>query len=261
MIGWNNFYIFAVFAAVCWLGASLFPLKKDMSKTRLTLLISLQSIGIVILSVFMIGLSLRLHRPPLRTMGEIRLWYALFLSVVGMITFIRWRYSWVLLFTTLMASVFMVINIVRPEIHNRTLMPVLQSIWFIPHVIIYMFSYALLGCSFIIAVIGLGKRKAQYLLSCDNLVSSGFSLFSIAMFVGAIWAKEAWGHYWTWDAKEIWAAITWMCYLLYLHLRTYKQKKYKFSYIILIFAFIALQMCWYGINYFPSVQENLHAYF
>ena len=27
-----------------------------------------------------------------------------------------------------------------------------------------------------------------------------------------MWAKEAWGTYWSWDPKETWAAATWLCY-------------------------------------------------
>ena len=59
--------------------------------------------------------------------------------------------------TTVMSLVFIAVNILRPEIHNRVLMPALQSIWFIPHVTVYMFSYALLACTFLLALAGLVK--------------------------------------------------------------------------------------------------------
>jgi ABC-type transport system involved in cytochrome c biogenesis permease subunit len=154
----------------------------------------------------------------------------------------------------------MSLNILKPELHNQNLMPALQSVWFIPHVIIYIFSYSLLGCSFIIALVGLFKRNFKYLNACDNIVNTGVSLFTIAMLIGALWAKDAWGHYWTWDAKEIWAGITWLMYLLYIHLRLHRYNRHTLSYILLIFCFLALQMCWYGVNFFPSLRESLHAY-
>lgn len=260
MIGWENLYIFTLLAALCWISASIFPLLKVQSKLYFRLLLCFQVAGIIVLSIFILGLSFRLQRPPMRTMGEIRLWYAFSLSIVGLITYIRWRYPWILLFTTILSLVFMIVNILKPEIHNQSLMPALQSIWFVPHVVIYMFSYALLGCSFLIALVGLIKRNSNYLDACDNLVSAGVSLFAVAMLIGALWAKSAWGHYWTWDAKEIWAAITWMLYLLYLHFRSFKKRKYTTSYALLIIAFLALQMCWYGVNFFPSLRESLHTY-
>ena len=45
---------------------------------------------------------------------------------------------------------------------------------------------------------------------CDNLVYVGMAFLTIGMLFGALWAKEAWGHYWNWDPKETWAAATWL---------------------------------------------------
>ncbi len=39
----------------------------------------------------------------------------------------------------------MIINIAKPDIHNKTLMPALESPFFVPHVISYIFAYAMLG--------------------------------------------------------------------------------------------------------------------
>ncbi|MDD2622482.1 MAG: cytochrome c biogenesis protein CcsA [Bacteroidales bacterium] len=260
MIGWDSFYVFAICIAQCILSAAIISLFKQQTKTIHMFVVIIQIIGIVILSIYIIGLSFRLHRLPLQTMGEIRLWYVFFLSLLGLIIYLRWRYRWMLLFTALMSIMFMLINILRPEIHNQHIMPALRSVWFVPHVILYMFSYAFLACSFLIAVAGLVKQQSAYMHVCDHMASRGVALFTIAMLLGAIWAKEAWGHYWTWDAKEIWAAITWMFYLLYLHFRNFNPKHYIVSYVILLLAFFALQMCWYGVNIFPSLKGSLHNY-
>lgn len=42
----------------------------------------------------------------------------------------------------------------------------------------------------------------------DDLVTANYALLTLGMLMGALWAKEAWGHYWSWDPKETWAAIT-----------------------------------------------------
>lgn len=48
----------------------------------------------------------------------------------------------------------------------------------------------------------------------------GFPLFSLGgLFFAMIWAQIAWGRYWGWDPKEVWALITWLFYAAFLHLR------------------------------------------
>ena len=86
------------------------------------------------------------------------------------------------------------------------------------------------------------------------------ALLTFGMLTGAVWAKAAWGNYWNWDPKETWAAITWGGYLLYLHLRLRGTVRPKMLYAVLIVSFLALQMCWYGVNYLPAALESVHLY-
>ncbi|MDR0661528.1 MAG: hypothetical protein LBG19_12255 [Prevotellaceae bacterium] len=83
--------------------------------------------GIVVFTVFIIGLWIGQERPPMRTMGETRLWYSFFLSLVGYITYKHWKYQWLLPFSGLVVCVFVCINIFKPEIHSKNLMPALRS--------------------------------------------------------------------------------------------------------------------------------------
>ena len=207
-----------------------------------------------------------LERPPMRTMGETRLWYSFFLPLAGIITYARWKYKWILTFSTILSLVFICINIFKPEIHNKTLMPALQSPWFAPHVIVYMFAYATLGAAAIMAIYLLWFKKGrqaskQEMDLCDNLVRVGLAFMTFGMLFGALWAKEAWGHYWSWDPKETWAAATWIAYLVYIHFREHQRGKYRLALSVLVISFILLQMCWYGINYLPSAQGvSVHTY-
>ena len=142
-------------------------------------------------------------------------------------------------------------------------MPALQSVWFVPHVIVYMFAYAMMGAVTIFALyLWLRRREAtsEEMGVCDNLVRIGWAFLTLGMIMGALWAKQAWGDYWTWDPKETWAAATWMSYLLYLHLRP-RLKDNNIAFALLCFSFLLLQMCWYGINYLPSAQgASVHVY-
>ena len=102
---------------------------------------------------------------------------------------------------------------------------------------------------------------AEALDITDNLISVGYCFMTLGMLFGALWAKEAWGHYWSWDPKETWAAITWFAYLVYIHLRTARPRAVRPSLWILVLAFVLLQMCWWGINYLPSAQgTSVHTY-
>ena len=260
IISWDTFVWFALASFVCWAGATAVSYTKNLRGWTIPLMVA----GLVIFGLFLTGFWITLERPPLRTMGETRLWYSFFLSIVGLAIYLKWRYRWILLYSTVLSGVFIFINLLKPEIHSKTLMPALQSPWFAPHVIVYMFAYALLGASFLIALYLLFYKKVKdkpTLLSVsDNLVYAGFAFMTFGMLFGALWAKEAWGHYWSWDPKETWAAVTWLAYLLYIHLRRYAPCLSKESCIVLIVAFICLQMCWYGVNYLPAAQQSIHRY-
>ena len=258
MMTWDIFIYFAVPAIICSVVASVLALC-GMRKGG----VMFSVVSILSLAVFIGGMWISLHRPPLRTMGETRLWYSFFAGISGLFTYLRWRYKWILSFSTVLSTVFIVLNLVKPEIHDQTLMPALQSVWFIPHVTVYMFSYSLLGCAFLIAIVCLLRPKSSsedMLASADTLIYIGTAFLTLGMLSGAIWAKQAWGHFWNWDPKETWALITWLVYLLYIHMRIYRRGSAKLMCFLLIFAFACLQMCWWGINFLPTAQDSLHTY-
>ncbi|MBR2302140.1 MAG: cytochrome c biogenesis protein CcsA [Bacteroidaceae bacterium] len=257
MVTWNNFIYFALPTVLMAFAGAVCAIRSQQ-RSRWAIILTIISIAIFI--SFVSGMWVSLERPPLRTMGETRLWYSLFMLVSGLFTYIRWNYRWILSFSTLMATVFIAINIFNPDIHDRTLMPALQSIWFIPHVTVYMFSYSLLGVSFILAIYSLFKHQNSIFAVIDTLVYAGIAFFTVGMLTGAIWAKDAWGHYWSWDPKETWAFITWILYQVYIHLRFMGRVNRKWLSIVLIFSFLSLQMCWYGVNYLPQVRKSIHTY-
>ena len=223
---WDYFIYFAIVAIMLWaVGAFLAWKEKKAGVYASTLT------GMAVFFTFIVIMWVTLERPPLRTMGETRLWYSFFLPLAGILVYSRWKYKWILSFSTMLAAVFICINIFKPEIHSKALMPALQS----------------------------PERKEMDIT--DNLVNVGLAFLTFGMLFGALWAKEAWGHYWSWDPKETWAAITWLAYLGYIHYRIYRPKSIKPALWVLLIAFILLQVCWWGINYLPSAQgSSVHTY-
>lgn len=257
---WDSFIYFALASVVMWAVGAWAAWKDEK-----TIAYGATITGLLIFFGYIIAMWVSLERPPLRTMGETRLWYSLFLPLAGIIVYSRWHYKWILSFSTIMAVVFIAINIFKPEIHSKTLVPALQSPWFAPHVIVYMMAYALLGASTVMAIYLLFFKKKEPIEQeydiIDNLVYAGLAFLTIGMLFGALWAKEAWGHYWSWDPKETWAAITWLAYLVYVHYRLMPNHRKPIALATLIVAFVLLQVCWWGINYLPSAQgSSVHTY-
>ena len=250
---WSYFIVFALLSVALWTTGAW-----AAWRNRRRLAFAATGLGLAVFFAYILIMWITLERPPLRTMGETRLWYSFFLPLAGIIVYSRWQYKWILGFSTLLAAVFVCINLFRPEIHSKTLMPALQSPWFAPHVIVYMMAYALLGAAVVMSVYLLFCKKEagtdREMEITDNLVYVGLSFMTLGMLMGAIWAKEAWGHYWAWDPKETWAAITWLSYLVYIHYRLYRPRSIRPSLWLIIIAFCLLQMCWWGINYLPSAQ-------
>ena len=259
-MNWNNFIWFALPAVILWFSAGIIVYR---SQKRLADILML--CGIAVFAAFITGFWIHIERPPMRTMGETRLWYSFFLSSVGYLAYRRWKYPWLLSFSALVASVFVFINLFKPEIHSKNLMPALQSEWFVPHVTSYILSYAMFGAATIGAFVQLRKvhRKGysdeKIFNFIDNIVYVGFGFLVLGMLMGAVWAKEAWGHYWSWDPKETWAFVTSMAYLAYIHIRLY-GKYDKVALWALPIAFILLMITWIGVNYLPAAQGSVHVY-
>ncbi len=225
------------------------------------------TVAAVILLAAAIGfLWIKIERPPMRSLGETRLWYAFFLPLIGWITYRRWKFKWFLGYSLMMAIVFLMINLLKPEVFIKHLPPALQSPWFVPHVIVYILGYSLLAASALVAFRQLffsreGMNRAA-LSVADNLVYSGFALITFGLLFGALWAKVAWGNYWSWDPKETWALITWLVYLIYIHYRfqRHKVQKPRAAMWLLIAAFFIMLLAWMGMKLIPAAQGSIHSY-
>jgi ABC-type transport system involved in cytochrome c biogenesis permease subunit len=265
MMDWINFPSYALAAGVLWtIGVLLIYLSIKWKPLNLAGVIFFIT-GILVIAVFITQLWMHLERPPMRTLGETRLWYVFFLPFIGILFYLRWKYKWFLAYALMMSWVFLLINLSHPETYDKTLMPALQSPWFVPHVVVYIFGYAVLGVSTLVAIFGLYRHyfasiDPKVLHLADNLVYLGFGFLTLGLLFGALWAKEAWGHYWTWDPKETWAFLTWLGYLVYIHLRYRHPGKVSGALWVLSLAFVVLLVAWFGVNYLPSAQNSVHVY-
>ena len=83
-----------------------------------------------------------------------------------------------------------------------------------------------------------------------------FPLWTFTIVAGAIWAGDAWGHYWEWDPKETWSFITWVAYAGYLHARATAGWKGRKAAVLALVAFGCWLFNYYGINIFVSGKHS-----
>jgi ABC-type transport system involved in cytochrome c biogenesis permease subunit len=89
-------------------------------------------------------------------------------------------------------------------------------------------------------------------------IAIGFPIFTLgALIFAMIWAEEAWGRFWGWDPKEVWALITWLFYSAYLHLRLSKGWLGEKSAWMAVLGFIIVMVTLVFVN---LVIVGLHSY-
>jgi len=147
------------------------------------------------------------------------------------------------------------------------LVPVLQSPWLMFHVAVIMASYGCFGINFLLAVYDLTAirifgsssgtvGRTTVLMEIFALV--GLMLMTLGTFLGAVWAGESWGTYWSWDPKETWALITILAYTVTTHARMVPQMNTpgKLS-VLSIIGFLCVLMTYFGVNWF---LVGMHSY-
>lgn len=140
--------------------------------------------------------------------------------------------------------------------------PVLKSVWLSSHVFTAVLSYG----AFALA----GAIAAAYLLHTGKafkginieailyrVIVFGFMTLTVTIILGAIWAEQAWGRYWSWDPKEIWSLITWGTYALYFHFRGTKQWNEKTAARFAVAGFVIVLFTFFGVNF---LMRGMHSY-
>ncbi|HQA07313.1 MAG TPA: cytochrome c biogenesis protein CcsA [Syntrophomonadaceae bacterium] len=138
------------------------------------------------------------------------------------------------------------------------LMPALKSPWLTVHVVTAAVSYSAFALAAGLAVVQFFKTgqsiKDDYIYL---LVGGGFALLSLSIVLGAVWAEQAWGRYWSWDPKETWALITWIIYAIYLHVYRSRDWPANTTRWMVIIGFGLVLFTFFGVNY---LLPGLHSY-
>lgn len=137
------------------------------------------------------------------------------------------------------------------------LMPALKSPWLTVHVITAIIAYSAFTLAAGLAIIQLHNAVSTDDTSVYKITSSGFAMLSLSIVLGAVWAEQVWGSYWTWDPKETWALVTWIIYAIYLHLHRRRDWRGNNARILVIIGFVLVLFTFFGVNY---LLPGLHSY-
>ena len=89
-------------------------------------------------------------------------------------------------------------------------------------------------------------------------IAIGFPIFTLgALIFAMIWAEIAWGRFWGWDPKEVWALISWLYYSAYLHFRLSRGWQGTRSSWLAVIGFVVILFTLVGVN---LVIAGLHSY-
>lgn len=157
----------------------------------------------------------------------------------------------------------------------QPLIPALQSWWMKIHVPANFVGYGGFSIAAMLAIarliISYTRSKVEHIGGVSNRLPSieildevmyrsiavGFAFFTVATVLGALWAADAWGGYWSWDPKETWALIVWLNYAAWLHLRMIKKLSEEIAAWWALIGLLMTTFAFIGVNMFLS---GLHSY-
>ena len=154
----------------------------------------------------------------------------------------------------------------RERLQPQNLM---KGIWLVAHIITIFIgdaAFALacgLGVLYLIQERSIKQKSHGFffkrLPSLDLLDSTGyacivtgFTMLTVGLITGMVYAKNVWGRFWSWDVKEIWSAITWIFYAVLLHERLTVGWRGRRAAIMAIVGFAVLLFTFFGVNFLLS---------
>jgi len=80
-------------------------------------------------------------------------------------------------------------------------------------------------------------------------IIAGFTMLTLGLISGFVYAKLVWGKFWSWDPKEIWSGITWLLYAALLHQRLSVGWRGRRAAIMAIIGFAIIIFTFLGVNF------------
>src|SRR4051794_25944578 len=218
-------------------GAAVAPRRRPAAGIAL----ALTWLGTLVLAASVVLRGLSVMRPPWGNMFEFATTGSLAVGLAFCVLSLRRDVRWLGLFVV--GPVLLTLGLAITVFYTAAsqLMPSLKSVWLVIHVSVAILSVALFTIAFSVTILYLVKSRLEAApaplsrakASLQSALPSAraldrtayglhvvaFPMWTFTLIAGAIWAEQAWGHYWNWDPKEVWTFIIWVVYAAYLHAR------------------------------------------
>jgi cytochrome c-type biogenesis protein CcsB len=225
--------------------------------------------GFAFHTLSLVLLSVQRHHFPITNLPESLCFFAWCISLIFIIANLRYRIHALGAFILPLVSLLTIVSQVIWEEHRAIPAP-LNSAWVHFHVTMAFLAYAAFFLTFISGVLYLIQEKElkekrfrflyfhlPSLQVCDEILRrslfAGFLAMSLTIISGAIWAQQAWGHFWSWDPKETASLVTWAIYLILVNYRLSSKWRGRSAAYISIIGF-ASTLVTFGANW------GLHTY-
>jgi len=229
-------------------------------------------LAVLALSFHTFGLAARvtiLSRPPVSNMYESMIFMNWALLVFALIfSALRRSLTAIQAGCAMSGFVMLYANLLPIDSSLDVVVAVLRSnYWLTIHVLTIVSSYGAFGLAlglghrhlFLDATRGFSKKAEEGSAELIfRVIQLGTLLVGTGTFLGGVWANESWGRFWGWDPKETWALITFLGYLLVVHLKYAKKISSFILALSSVFGFLLVLMTWYGVNF--VLGRGLHSY-
>ncbi|MDZ5663223.1 c-type cytochrome biogenesis protein CcsB [Nocardioides sp. S-58] len=220
------------------------------------------------------GLAADPNRVPWGNMYEFAISGTFVVALVFLVSSFVWGTEWLgplvttFIVAALMAAFLALDDAVLP------LPDALNSYWLVIHVVSAVISTGAFTIGALLSVLYLVKSRSSaqtgYLARVPDLArldrlsyrmhAFAFPVWTFAVLItGPIWAHQAWGAYWNWDPKEVWAFITWVVYAAYLHARATAGWRGRNAAYLALLGVATLWFNFIGINFFSSSSQHSYA--
>ena len=88
----------------------------------------------------------------------------------------------------------------------------------------------------------------------------GLVFISMTLVTGMLWAKPAWGTYWTWEPRLTISAVQWLLYVAYVMLRgsvLSPEREARFAAVYGIAAFVTVPLSWFAIRWWRTIHPQV----
>lgn len=229
--------------------------------------------GFAAVSYFLVERWIAAGRPPFKSLYESLVFAAWSISLINLIVEFKYKIRFLGNLTSWGVLAVLSYALSRRDIEIVPLPPALQTWVFIPHVVAYFMAYGAIFITAMTAVLTLifpQGIKGHRLVSDETHISFGtytyliakfgFLLLTLGLLMGAWWGQEAWSSYWAWDPKENWALISWLIFVVYLHLRYIDNCTERQLSWVVIGGFLAIVFTYLGMSLLPTAESSMHVY-